>query len=50
MVGIQTREAKRQAFIDEKLLAQKDFEIEMMNKKFQEDDMQGPLMPTLMMI
>jgi len=45
MVGIQTREEKRQAAIDEKLLAQKDFEIEMMNKKFQEDDMQGPLMP-----
>ena len=46
MVGIQTREEKRQAAIDEKLLAQKDFEIEMMNKKFQEDNMQGPLMPT----
>jgi len=45
MVGLQTEESKRQAAIDEKLLAQKDFEIEMMNKKFQEDDMQGPLMP-----
>ena len=46
MVGIQTREEKRQAAIDEKLLAQKDFEIEMQNKKFEEEGMQGPRMPT----
>jgi len=45
MVGIQTREEKRQAAIDEKLLAQKDFEIEMMNKKFADEGMQGAPMP-----
>ena len=46
MLGIQTKEAKRQAFIDEKLLAQKDFEIRKMNEKFAEENRQGPLQPT----
>ena len=46
MLGIQTKEAKRQAFIDEKLLAQKDFEIRKMNEKFAEENRQGPLRPT----
>ena len=45
MVGIQTREEKRQAFIDEKLLAQKDFEIEMQNKEFTDSGAAGPLRP-----
>ena len=46
MVGIQTREEKRQAAIDEKLLAQKDFEIEMQNKEFTDSGAAGPLRPT----
>ena len=46
MLGIQTKEAKRQAAIDEKLLAQKDFEIRKMNEKFAEENRQGPLRPT----
>ena len=46
MLGIQTKEAKRQAVIDEKLLAQKDFEIRKMNEKFAEENRQGPLQPT----
>ena len=46
MVGIQTEEAKRQASIDEKLLAQKDFEIEMQNKEFTDSGAAGPLRPT----
>ena len=50
MVGIQTREEKRQAAIDEKLLAQKDFEIEMMNKKFADEVCKEPQCQCLMMI
>ena len=46
MLGIQTKEAKRQAVIDEKLLAQKDFEIKKMNEKFAEENRQGPLLAT----
>ena len=45
MVGIQTREEKRQTAIDEKLLAQKDFEIEMQNKEFTDSGAAGPLRP-----
>ena len=46
MVGIQTKEAKRQAFIDKQLLKQQEFEKNKMNKKFDDDGMQGPVMPT----
>ena len=46
MVGLQTKEAKRQAFIDEKLLAQHEFEREKMNEKWLLKVMQGPLMPS----
>ena len=45
MVGLQTKEAKRQAFIDNQLLKQQEFEIDMMNQKFADEGMQGPLMP-----
>ena len=34
MVGLQTKEAKRQEFVDKKLLEQHEFEIKMMNEKF----------------
>jgi len=47
MVGIQTEEAKRQEFVDRQLLEQKSFENEQANKKFRDDDMQGPALPTL---
>jgi len=47
MVGIQTEEAKRQEFVDRQLLKQKSFENEQANKKFRDDDMQGPALPTL---
>ena len=47
MVGIQTEEAKRQEFVDRQLLEQKSFENEQANKKFEDDDMQGPALPTL---
>ena len=33
MVGLQTKEAKRQAFIDNQLLKQQEFEIDMMNQE-----------------
>ena len=46
MVGLQTKEAKRQTLIDEKLLAQKDFEIEMQNKEFADSGAAGPQRPT----
>ena len=45
MVGLQTKEAKRQEFVDKKLLEQKDFEIKMMNEKMVEDGVQGAPMP-----
>ena len=46
MVGLQTKEAKRQAFIDEKLLAQHEFEREKMNEEMVASGAQGPLMPS----
>ena len=46
MVGLQTEESKRQAAVDEKLLAQKDFEIEMQNKEFVDSGAAGPQRPT----
>ena len=46
MVGIQTKEAKRQEFVDKKLLEQQDFEIKMMNEKFVDEGMQGAPMPS----
>ena len=46
MVGLQTEESKRQAAVDEKLLAQKDFEIEMQNKEFTDSGAAGPQRPT----
>ena len=47
MVGIQTEEAKRQAFVDKKLLEQKFFENEQANRKLEDAGMQGPVLPTL---
>ena len=47
MVGIQTAEAKRQAFHDQQSLKQKSFENEQANKKFEDAGMQGPGLPTL---
>jgi len=47
MVGIQTKEAKRQAFHDQQSLKQKSFENEQANKKFEDAGMQGPGLPTL---
>ena len=47
MVGIQTAEAKRQAFVDQQSLKQKSFENEQANKKFEDAGMQGPGLPTL---
>ena len=45
MVGIQTKEAKRQEIIDKKLLEQRDFEIKMMNEKFADSGAAGAPMP-----
>ena len=45
MVGIQTKEAKRQEFVDKKLLEQQDFEIKMMNEKFADSGAAGAPMP-----
>jgi len=47
MVGIQTEEAKRQAFHDQQDLKQRSFENEQANKRFDEAGMQGPALPTL---
>ena len=47
MVGIQTDEAKRQAFHDQQDLKQRSFENEQANKRFDEAGMQGPALPTL---
>jgi len=46
MVGLQTKEAKQQAFIDKKLLEQHEFERKMMNEKFVDEGMQGAPMPS----
>ena len=46
MVGLQSKEAKRQEFVDKRLLEQNEFEIKMMNEKFVDEGMAGPLMPT----
>ena len=45
MVGIQTKEAKRQEIIDKKLIEQRDFEIKMMNEKFADSGAAGAPMP-----
>ena len=47
MVGIQTEEAKRQAFVDKQFLIQKSFENEQANRKLEDAGMQGPVLPTL---
>ena len=47
MVGLQTKEAKRQAFHDQQSLKQKSFENEQANKKLEDAGMQGPVLPTL---
>ena len=46
MVGIQTEEAKRQAFHDRQDLKQRSFENEQANKRFDEAGMSGPALPT----
>jgi len=46
MVGLQTKEAKQQAFIDKKLLEQHEFERKMMNEKFVAEGRSGPEMPS----
>ena len=46
MVGLQTKEAKRQEFVDKKLLEQHEFERKMMNEKFVDEGMAGPQMPS----
>ena len=45
MVGIQTREEKRQAFVDKRAIEQRDFEIKMMNEKFADSGAAGAPMP-----
>ena len=45
MVGIQTKEAKRQAFVDKRAIEQRDFEIKMMNEKFADSGAAGAPMP-----
>jgi len=46
MVGLQTKEEKRQEFINKKLLEQHEFERKMMNEKMVDEGMAGPLMPS----
>ena len=47
MVGIQTAEAKRQAFHDQQSLKQRSFENEQANQRLEDAGMQGPVLPTL---
>ena len=46
MVGLQSKEEKRQEFINKKLLEQHEFERKQMNQKFVDEGMAGPEMPS----
>jgi len=46
MVGLQTKEEKRQEFINKKLLEQHEFERKKMNEKMVDEGMAGPQMPS----
>ena len=46
MVGLQTKEEKRQEFINKKLLEQHEFERKMMNEKMVDEGIAGPEMPS----